>query len=312
MPIDPHRLLVLRAVHRTGSVQAAAAALHLTASGVSQHLTRLETETRLTLLDRTRRGGGRTVRLTTAGLALAERADGVAAALAETQREADRLREGTQGTVRVGGFATALGRFVVPALGRLAVSDPALHVQVVEVTAEDGITLIRAGELDLLLGERYSEATALGPGPYPGLIEDDLCGDPFRIVVPRIWAMPRGVEELLAGPWVTSPMRGASRRMLDQLSTRYGIATGHQHFCTESWTMLALVAAGLGAAIVPGITLTYLAPEGVAVYGTAVDVGSRVLTVIGPDHEHSSLATYRFRRLLAEIGTLTTPSTVPS
>lgn len=312
MSIDPHRLLVLRAVHRTGSVQAAAGALHLTASGVSQHLARLEAETRLNLLDRTRRGGGRAIRLTTAGLALAERADSVAAALAETQREADRLREGTQGTVRVGGFATALGRFVVPAVGQLAVSDPALHVQVVEVAADDGITLIRAGELDLLLGERYSEATAFESGPYPGLIEEDLCGDPFRIVVPRIWAMPASVEELLAGPWVTSPMRQASRRMLGQLSTRHGVDTGHQHFCTESWTMLALVAAGLGAAIVPDLTLTYLAPDGVAVYGTAIDIGSRVLTVIGPDHDHSSPATHRFRRLLAQIGTRTTPSSVPS
>src|SRR4051794_24961149 len=132
MPIDPHRLLVLRAVHRTGSVAAAAAALHLTASGVSQHLTRLESETRLALLDRTRRGGGRAVTLTTAGLALAERADDVARALADAQREADRLRDGAQGTVRVGGFSTALGRLVVPALLEIAVSDPALHVQVLE------------------------------------------------------------------------------------------------------------------------------------------------------------------------------------
>jgi DNA-binding transcriptional LysR family regulator len=312
MSIDPHRLLVLRAVHRTGSVQAAAAALHLTPSGVSQHLTRLESETRLALLDRSRRGGGRAVTLTTAGLALAERADDVALALAEAQREADRLREGARGTVRVGGFATALGAFVVPALLEVAVSDPALHVQVVEVAAEDGLDLVRAGELDLVLGERYSEATAPTPGPHPGLVEDDLCRDAFRIVVPRVWAVPETLEELLAGPWVTSPLRHGARRILEQLCARHGVETGHQHVCTESRTMLALVAAGLGATIVPDLTLSQVPSDGVRVLGTAVDVGARVLTVIGAEDGHRSRATRRFHRLLREIASRQTPAPTPA
>jgi len=302
-PIDPHRLLVLRAVHRTGSVQAAAAALHLTASGVSQHLSRLEAETRLVLLDRTRRGGGRSAQLTSAGTALAARADGVALALAEAQREADRLREGTQGTVRVGGFATALGRLVVPALLELAVNDPALHVQVREVSAEEGVGLVRAGELDLLLGERYSEATAPGTGPHPGLVEDDLCRDHFRVVVPRVWAPPASLGDLLAGPWVTTARRHGARQILEQLSARHGVETGHQHVCTESPTMLALVAAGVGAAILPDLTLSSVPTDGVVTYGTAEDIGSRVLTVVGPDHR--STATHRFERVLREIARTT-------
>jgi DNA-binding transcriptional LysR family regulator len=297
--VDPHRLLVLRAVHRTGSVQAAAAALHLTASGVSQHLTRLEAETGLALLDRTRRGGGRSAQLTTAGVALAGRADDVALALAEAQREADRLREGAEGTVRVGGFSTALGRLVVPALLELAVNDPALHVRVREVSAEEGVALLRAGDLDLVLGERYSEATAPGAGPAPGLVEKDLCRDHFRIVVPRVWAVPASLEALLAGPWVTSPLRHGARRILEQLSVRHGVETGHQHVCTESQTMLALVAAGVGAAILPDLTLSYVPTDGVVTFGTAEDIGSRVLTVTGPDHR--SAASDRFERVLREI-----------
>ena len=45
MRVDPHRLLVLRAVLRAGGVQPAARALFLSPSAVSQHLTRLEAET---------------------------------------------------------------------------------------------------------------------------------------------------------------------------------------------------------------------------------------------------------------------------
>lgn len=301
MPIDAHRLLVLRAVHRTGSVHAAATALHLTPSGVSQHLTRLEAEARIPLLDRTRRGGGRSVRLTEAGLALAQRADDVAAALAEAQREADRLREGTAGTVRIGGFATALGHLVVPTLQQLAITDAALQVQVIEVNAKDGVNLLRAGDLDLLIGERYVDATTPAPEPYPGLVEDELYREPFRIALPELWSAPAGVEEVLAGTWVTSPSHQPPRRMLDRLCARYAIEPGHRHICTESQTMLALVAAGLGAAIVPDLTLAYLRTEGVVVYASAVEVGSRILTVTGSRRDRLASAPRRFLDALGEV-----------
>ncbi|MDD7969291.1 LysR family transcriptional regulator [Actinomycetospora lemnae] len=301
MPIDPHRLLVLRAVHRTGSVLAAATALHMSASAVSQQLARLETEARLPLLDRTQRGGGRTVRLTGAGLALAQRADDVAVALAEVQREADRLREGTSGTVRVGGFATALGHLVVPAIQQLAFTDAALEIQVIEVDERRGTDLLRAGDLDLLIGERYTERTNPASAPYPGLIEDELYRESFRMVYPELWAMPGGIEELLAGTWVTSPEDRPTRQMLDRLCAQYAVEPGHQHICTESRTMLALVAAGLGAGIVPDLTLSYLRTEGVSVFASAVDVGSRVLTVTGSRRERQNSAPRRFIAALQEV-----------
>jgi len=301
MPLDPHRLLVLRAVHRTGSVHGAATALHLTPSGVSQHLHRLEAEAGIPLLDRTQRGGGRAVRLTEAGLALAQRADDVAVALAEAQREADRLREGTAGTVRIGGFATALGHLVVPTLQQLAITDPALHVQVIEVSAVDGINLLRAGDLDLLIGERYVEAMTPAPAPYPGFVEEELYRESFRITLPELWSTPGSVEELLAGTWVTSPSHRPPRQMLDRLCSQYSIEPGHRHICTESQTMLALVAAGLGAAIVPDLTLAYLRTEGVLVYASAVDVGSRILTVTGSRRERLMSAPQRFLAALQEV-----------
>ena len=308
MPIDPHRLLVLRAVHRTGSVQAAATAMHLTASGVSQHLTRLEVEARIPLLDRTQRGGGRTVRLTEAGLALAQRADDVAVALAEAQREVDRLREGTAGSVRIGGFATALGQLVVPTLKQLAITDAALQVQVIEVGAREGVNLLRAGDLDLLIGEQYTESTTPAPAPYPGLIEIELYREAFRIVLPELWATPGSIEELLAGTWVTSASHQPPRQMLDRLCSRYAVTPGQQHICFESQTMFALVAAGLGAAIVPDLTLAYLSTEGVTVYASAVDVGTRILTVTGSRREHLAPAPQRFLAALQEVIGRTTTS----
>src|SRR5919109_4667642 len=117
MRIDPHRLLVLRAVQRAGGVLPASRALYLTPSGVSQHLTRLEEETGLSLVDRTRRGGGRSLALTAAGRALADQGERVAEVLAEAERTAIALRGERSGPVRIGGVATGLCRLVRPAGG---------------------------------------------------------------------------------------------------------------------------------------------------------------------------------------------------
>src|SRR5918995_3264334 len=92
MRIDPHRLLVLRAVQRAGGVLPASRALYLSPSAVSQHLTRLEAETGLSLVDRTRRGGGRSLALTAAGRALAEQGERVAEVLAGAQGAARAVR----------------------------------------------------------------------------------------------------------------------------------------------------------------------------------------------------------------------------
>ena len=70
MILDPRRLRFLLAVARYGGVLAAADELDVTASAVSQQLSKLEQETGRSLLQRTPTGSV----LTPAGLALAEAA----------------------------------------------------------------------------------------------------------------------------------------------------------------------------------------------------------------------------------------------
>ena len=67
--LDPHRLNVFRSVVASGSIQAAADNLGLTASAVSQHLSALAKETGLVLFERS----GRRIVPTTVARLLAER-----------------------------------------------------------------------------------------------------------------------------------------------------------------------------------------------------------------------------------------------
>lgn len=295
MSLDPRRLLVLQAVRRTGGVLAAAHALHLTPSGVSQHLAKLEAETGLALLDRSRRGGGRTVRLTNAGRALADQAEQVAVALATAEREVDRLRSRTSGVVRIGGFASALNQLVAPVVASMALSDPAIEPQIVEVEETRGVTQLRAGELDFLLSERHPTDPVRRPR---GLVEVDLARDPYRVVVPDSWPHTDRPDELLSGSWVATAPDQASRRRLERLCEDAGVTANVPHVCNDSGTMLALVAAGLGAAIIPELTLSYQPRQRVRVSTGLLDPGARILTVLRPRLTVGAPAAERF---LAEL-----------
>jgi len=275
MPLDPHRLLVLRAVRRAGGVLPAARALHLTPSGVSQHLSKLEAEAGVPLVDRTRRGGGRTLTLTPAGRALADQAEHLAAAMSSAERELDRFKEHRGGTVRVGGFAAALDRLVAPAVLSLSLTDPGIDPRIFELAEKDGLDLLATGELDLLLSERPGPIDLARPS---GVRESDLMHDPFRIVVPQAWPVedPAG---LLARPWIVGSQH-PTRRALEGVAVAHGITLDVRHIGYNSTTMLALVSAGLGAAIIPALTLAPQLPGSVRVHTGPPDVGSRTLTLL--------------------------------
>jgi DNA-binding transcriptional LysR family regulator len=274
MTIDPHRLLVLRAVQRAGGVLPAARALYLSPSAVSQHLTRLEAETGLSLVDRTRRGGGRSLELTAAGRALAEQGERVAEVLAGAERAAMALRGERSGPVRIGGFATVLRRLVGPAVTDLAIAEPAIVPTVIEVDEADGLAQLRAGELDLLILERRPEAA-----PPRDVAAEDLLRDAYRVVVPASWPVHDDAESLLSGCWIAGQEGTPARAALDALAAAAGTRPEIRHLCDEFTSMLALVGAGLGAAVVTDLVLEFLPLTNVRVSAGPLDPGARVIYV---------------------------------
>ncbi len=269
MPLDAHRLLVLRAVHHAGGVLPASRALYLSPSAVSQHLARLEEETGLSLVDRTRRGGGRALELTKAGRELAAHGDRVAEALADAELAAAALKGERSGPVRVGGFSTVLRRLVGPAIVDLAIAEPAIAPTVTELDEPAGLALLRAGELDLMLLERRTDAP-----PPRGVAVWDLLRDAYRVVVPASWPERDDSEALLAGRWISGPPGSPARAALESLATR---PLDVRHVCNEYTSMLALVGAGLGAAVVTDLVLEFLPVSGVRASSGPLDPGARII-----------------------------------
>ncbi|MFC7743369.1 LysR family transcriptional regulator [Nocardiopsis composta] len=114
------RLRALAAVAQYGSIAKAAQARHVTPSGMSQQLAKLEREAGRRLLE----PDGRTVRLTLAGRVLAGHADQVLAQLARARRDLDDLGEEVMGPLRIGGVGSAVRSLLAGALSRLLAAHP--------------------------------------------------------------------------------------------------------------------------------------------------------------------------------------------
>ncbi|OHV43401.1 LysR family transcriptional regulator [Pseudofrankia sp. BMG5.36] len=141
------RLRVLVAVARHGSVTAAARALRYAQPSVSHHLARLEAETGSQLVQRVGRG----IRLTEAGLVLAERAEEILGRLAAAEAELASYTGLRAGRVRLAAFPSALGTFVPMAAAAFAADHPDAELRLTEAEPPDAVRMLRAGEVDVAL-----------------------------------------------------------------------------------------------------------------------------------------------------------------
>ena len=97
--------------------------------------------------------------------------------------------------------------------------------------------------------------------PARGLRDVVLLDDPYLLVLPADWTLPRGERRsvrlpgALDLPWVAGPPGSATRSVLDRLGRDAGVTPRIAHETLEFPAVLALVRAGLGVALVPRLAL---------------------------------------------------------
>ncbi len=247
--IDPRRLGVLQAVAAHGSVARAADALHLSPPAVSQQLLALERETGTSLIDRS----GRQVQLTAAGRLLAAHGERIGAQLRQAERDLAELTGQASGPVRIAAFQSVMSPLIGPALRSLATARPAIQPVITERYGPAAVADLRLGDLDIVLAE-YDAVTP--PPAEPGLGLRELAFDPYLLVIPPDWQVrPRSLRDLAGRPWVAGPPGTACDHAQRRLAAAAGIAIPARDVCVEFPSVLALVAAGRGAAIIPRLAL---------------------------------------------------------
>ncbi len=276
MSIDPRRLVVLRAVERHGGVVGAAAALRVSPSAVSQQLAMLERETGFVLVDRSRRGGQRSVEFTTAGRRLMTHANNLVQVLDDAEAELNTLADAVTGPVTLAAFVTALRGFAGTAIVNLAQQHPGLELSVHQLNDSTAAADVLAGRTDLALVE--DDAQRRRPVPR-GLRYQALFDDPFRVVVPDGWPEFDDLATVAERPWIDGPPDSAVGQAMRRVRRTSALTLPAAHLCQDFTAALVLVSAGFGGAFVTALALTASAPTGVREV-TLPGLGSRRIGVL--------------------------------
>jgi DNA-binding transcriptional LysR family regulator len=246
--LDLRRLRLLSELARRGTIAEVARVVGYTPSAISQSLLQLEREAGVPLLER----DGRRVRLTPAARGLVARTDSVLAELDAAEAELAAEHQTVRGNVVIGAFPSAAARLVVPAIADLAERHPELCCPVVEHEPEDGIPVLRSGELDLLVSESYE---GVEPAPTGGLESHPLMSEPLLLVLPRGGRARDTIalETLRDAPWIAGVAGTQFAAALEHACRSAGFTPRVVHRADDALLFQTLVGSGLGIGLLPAL-----------------------------------------------------------
>jgi molybdate transport repressor ModE-like protein len=250
--LDVRRLRVLREIARHGTIAAAARALHFSASAVSQQIAVLEREANAVLLER----NGRSVRLTEAGRMLVARAETIFTELEAAAADLDAGEGRFGGELRCAAFPTAAAALLAPALSSLHATHPVVTLSVRELEPELALAALLAGHLDLAVAHDYD----LVPRQIdPALHPYELFTEPLYVALPRdhphaTTAAPIKLAVFSDERWISPPEGLTCREELLRACAAAGFEPQISSYSYTYLTTFALVAAGLGIALVPALS----------------------------------------------------------
>jgi molybdate transport repressor ModE-like protein len=258
--VELRHLAALAAVQRTGSFRGAADELGYVQSAVSQQIARLEDVVNMRLIERARGRG--TVALTAAGETLLEHADAIVAHLSAARHDVERSLDGHATVMRVGVCESVATRVLPRMLPLLGEREPELRVLPFERdTWQEGRELVASGQLDAAF-----DYPPLDGGPFEHV---ELLSCPCVLLVRPDSPLadrdgPPTLDEIVQLPLIEHPIW----RFAPRLEVILGATGRPPRFVARSnlnRAVQSLVAAGIGAAVMPRIAIEHDRPDTVAI-----------------------------------------------
>jgi DNA-binding transcriptional LysR family regulator len=264
--VELRHLAALQALAHESSFGGAARRLGYTQSAISQQIAALERAVGERLVERP--GGPRPVALTEAGRLLVGHADAIVARLQAAQADMAALSEGAAGTLRVGSFQSVGARVLPAVMSRFTQEWPDIEIELRESAHDNELaSWVERGELDL--------AFVMLPIDGENVETAQLLVDPYVLVVRPDSPLlrhdrPPTLREIAAERLIGFRHCRSTGVVEAQLRSS-GREPNFVFRSDDNGTLQGLASAGVGAAIMPRLTVE---PSDHTV--RLVDIGSRL------------------------------------
>lgn len=252
------RLHVLRVLDQLGTITAAAAALHLTPSAISQQLRGLAHELDVTLLE----PDGRRVRLTPAAHALLRHADDLAARWEHARGDLQSYTDWAGGQLTLCGFPSSLDMLVIPAAQRLRDDEPRLNVRIKQIETADAFEQLLLGEVDIAVTLAGLTVPTVDD---PRFEQHPLLDDHLDLIVPIDHPLATrehvALDEAAHEPWVLAARGTCDQHDLVAVACMTAGFTPKITHEVMDWDLVAsLVGHGFGVSLKPRLVPTPVDP----------------------------------------------------
>jgi LysR family transcriptional regulator, regulator for genes of the gallate degradation pathway len=235
MKLEPRQLAHLATIAECGSFGRAAVRLNISQPALSASIAQLERTVGGRVLERGRHGA----KLTELGHALARHSHAVSSQLSIAAEEIRLRKLGGYGPLKIGVTPISAASLVPEALGRLKRTIPKLSASVIEGVFGEGMSMLRAGEIDLFVGP-------VGIFPISAeIVEQPLTTDPLDLVLrprhPLASSATVSLRDLRDADWALPSEGGAFQRQIEALFISAGVQWPAFYIGTNSMTALRAI-----------------------------------------------------------------------
>ena len=238
---------VFKEVAEAGNITAAAQALYISQSAVSQSIKQLEGELQTRLFARNSRG----VALTPDGRMLYEYVRSAIGLLETGEEKLSQSRELQMGHLTIGASDTVTSQFLLPYLDRFHRQYPAIHIQIVSGRSHKVLGLLQSGKVDIAFASTPQESASLETHPCFATHSVFVAGSGYDCDFDHVYTR----QEIAEFPLILLERKASSRVFLEQYFLQSGITLTPEIELSSRSLLVSLARIGLGVA---GVTLEFV------------------------------------------------------
>ena len=231
---------VFKEVAEVGNITAAAQALYISQSAVSQSIKQLENDLQTRLFSRNSRG----VTLTAEGRMLYEYVRSAMGLLETGEAKLSQTRELQMGQLIIGASDTVTSQFLLPYLDSFHREHPAIHIQIISGRSHKVLGLLRSGKVDIAFASTPTDLTSLETYPCFPTHSIFVAGAGYPCDFDHVYSL----EEMSAFPLILLERKASSRLYLERFFLQNGLKLNPEIALGARSLLVDLAAIGFGVA----------------------------------------------------------------